>query len=177
MKYVDELIRAMEFLEKKKETIFLGQSVRFSGNSIYGTLNNVRNKKKIEMPVMEDCQMGMSIGLAMNNYLPISCFPRFDFMLLALNQLVNHLDKIQTMSKKQFTPKVFIRTAVGAKKPLDGGPQHTQNYSKVLKMMCKEVEIIELKNKKTIFNHFKNAYNSKNSKSYVFVEYSDMYND
>ncbi len=177
MKYVDELVRSMNYLEKKNDTIFLGQSVKYSGNSIFGTLKDVNSKKKIEMPVMEDCQMGLSIGLAMNNYLPISCFPRFDFILLALNQLVNHLDKMQTMSNDQFKPRVFIRTAVGSKKPLNGGPQHTQNYSKVLKMMCKEIEIIELKNKTKIFNEFRKAYISKNFKSYVFIEYSDMYND
>lgn len=177
MKYVDELVRSMNFLEKKKETIFLGQSVKFSGNSIFGTLKNVKNRKKIEMPVMEDCQMGISIGLAMNEYLPVTCFPRFDFVLLALNQLINHLDKIQTMSRKQFRPRVFIRTAVGAKKPLNGGPQHTQNYSKVLRLMCNEIKVIELKNKKKIFKEFENAYKSKDLRSYLFIEYSDMYND
>lgn len=129
------------------------------------------------MPVMEDCQMGISIGLAMNEYLPVTCFPRFDFVLLALNQLINHLDKIQTMSRKQFRPRVFIRTAVGAKKPLNGGPQHTQNYSKVLRLMCNEIKVIELKNKKKIFKEFENAYKSKDLRSYLFIEYSDMYND
>ena len=39
--------------------------------------------------------MGMSIGLALNGYIPITCFPRFDFLILAFNQLVNHLDKIK----------------------------------------------------------------------------------
>ena len=155
----------------------MGQSVKFSGNSIFGTLKNVKNRKKIEMPVMEDCQMGISIGLAMNEYLPVTCFPRFDFVLLALNQLINHLDKIQTMSRKQFRPRVFIRTAVGAKKPLNGGPQHTQNYSKVLRLMCNEIKVIELKNKKKIFKEFENAYKSKDLRSYLFIEYSDMYND
>ena len=175
MEYVDELVKAMLYLSKKKDTFFIGQSVQFSGNSIYGTLSKIPNQKKIEMPVMEDVQMGMSIGMAMNNLTPITCFPRFDFMLLALNQLINHLDKFQIMSKNQFTPRVFIRTAVGAKKPLDGGPQHTQNYTKMLKSICTEVQIVELKNKKKIFEYFKKAYESKNKKSYVFVEYTDLY--
>ena len=47
--------------------------------------------------------------------------------------MINHLDKIQYMSQKQFRPKVIIRTSVGSKKPLDGGVQHTQNYTKFSK--------------------------------------------
>ena len=34
----------------KKDTLFIGQSVSFSGNAIYNTLIGVPNKK-IEMPV------------------------------------------------------------------------------------------------------------------------------
>ena len=175
MEYVDELVKAMSYLAKQNDAFFIGQSVQYSGNSIFGTLKNVPKKKKIEMPVMEDVQMGMSMGMAMNGLTPISCFPRFDFILLAMNQLINHLDKIQHMSKNQFCPRVIIRTAVGAKKPLDGGPQHTQNYTKMLKNICTEVEIVELKNKKKIFSQFKKAYESKKRKSYSFIEYTDLY--
>ena len=39
MKYKDELIRSMEWLGEKDDTIFLGQSVKYSGNAIYNTLN------------------------------------------------------------------------------------------------------------------------------------------
>ncbi len=38
MKYKDELIRSMEFLAEDKRTIFIGQSVKFSGNAIFNTL-------------------------------------------------------------------------------------------------------------------------------------------
>ena len=64
MKYKKELIRSMNYLAKKPNTIFLGQSVEFSGNAIYNTLIGVPIKKKLEMPVFEDAQMGMSMGLA-----------------------------------------------------------------------------------------------------------------
>ena len=87
------------------------------------------------MPVMEDVQMGMSMGMAMNGLTPISCFPRFDFILLAMNQLINHLDKIQHMSKNQFCPRVIIRTAVGAKKTIGWWTStHSKLYKKCLKV-------------------------------------------
>lgn len=166
----------MNYLGKKKDTLFVGQSVSFSGNAIYNTLIGVPNKKKIEMPVFEDAQMGMSIGMALNGYVIISCYPRFDFLILAMNQLVNHLDKIRKMSRGEMRPKVIIRTSIGSKIPLDGGPQHTQDYTKIFKQILTEVKVVYLDNPKTIFKSFQNAYNDKSSHSYLFIENGDFYN-
>ncbi len=175
-KYKDELIKSMNFLAKKKDTLFIGQSVAFSGNAIFNTLKNVPLRKKIELPVFEDAQMGMSIGLALNGYVPISCYPRFDFLILAMNQLVNHLDKIRKMSRNEMRPKIIIRTSIGSKVPLDGGPQHTQNYTEIFKKILTEVKVIYLKNPKDILKSFKRAYEDKNSFSYLFIENGDFYN-
>ena len=158
MKYKQELVKSMSFLGKKKDTIFLGQSVAYSGNAIFNTLINVPLKKKIEFPVFEDVQMGMSIGMALNGYVVVSCFPRFDFLICAMNQLVNHLDKIRQMSRNEMRPKVIIRTSIGSKNPLDGGPQHTQDYTREMKLILKEVKVVFL-NETRICNHL-------NSKKY-----------
>lgn len=176
-KYKNELIKSMEMLSKKKKTVFLGQSVMFSGNAIYNTLIKVPKKKKIEMPVFEDVQMGLSMGMALNGYVPISCFPRFDFLILACNQLLNHLDKIQRMSKNQFLPKVIIRTSIGSKKPLDGGPQHTQDYTTIFKKVLTEVEVIYLDDPNKIYSQFKYMINPKIKKSFLVIENGDFYND
>ena len=61
--YKSEIIRSMKFYSQDKKTLFLGQSVKYPGNAIYGTLTSVPDKKKIELPVFEDVQMGISIGL------------------------------------------------------------------------------------------------------------------
>ena len=170
-------MKSMEMLSKKKKTVFLGQSVMYSGNAIYNTLIKVPKKKKIEMPVFEDVQMGLSLGMALNGYVPISCFPRFDFLILACNQLLNHLDKIQKMSKNQFLPKVIIRTSIGSKKPLDGGPQHTQDYTKIFKKVLTEVEVIYLNDPNKIYSQFKYMINPKVKKSFLVIENGDFYND
>lgn len=177
MKYKNELIKSMKYLASKPKTIFLGQSVSYSGNAIFNTLKDVSSKKKIETPVFEDAQMGMSIGLSLEGYIPITCYPRFDFLILAMNQLVNHLDKIRLMSRGEMKPKIIIRTSIGSKKPLDGGPQHTQDYTKIFKEILTEVKVIYLDNSKKIFSTFKNAYNDKNSFSYLIIENGDFYND
>ena len=157
VKYKDELIRSMKFLSDDPRTIFLGQSVKYSGNAIYNTMRDVPNEKRLEMPVFEDVQMGLSMGLALEGYVPISCFPRFDFVLLAGNQLVNHLDKIGEMSKGKMKPKVIIRTSVGSKVPLNGGIQHTQDYTEAFRSMLTTVNVVFLNEPEEIFPAFSNA--------------------
>ena len=85
MNYLESLIYSMEWLGKKTDTVFLGQSVKYSGNAIYNTLKTVPEEKKLETPVFEDLQMGLSIGMALDGFVPITCYPRFDFLILALS--------------------------------------------------------------------------------------------
>ncbi len=177
MTYKNEVIRSMDFLNSFNNTIFIGQSVKFSGNAIYNTLLNINDSKKIELPVFEDTQMGMSIGLALMGYVPVSCYPRLDFLLLAINQLVNHLDKIRAMSNNDYKPRIIIRTSIGSKIPLDGGIQHTQDYSLIFKQMLKEVNVVVLNKSNQIFKEYKKAYLRKDSKSTLLIEYGDHYND
>ncbi len=172
-KYSKEIIKSMKFLESKKNTVFLGQSVIFSGNLLYKTLKNISNKKKIELPVFEEVQMGMSLGMALNGMYPVTCYPRFDFLLCAMNQLINHTDKINRITKKQFSPGMVIRVLVGSKNPLDGGEQHTQNYIEELKKIFKSINVYDLKDEKNIFFSYKEAFNNK--KINLIVEYSEKY--
>ena len=176
MSYRSELIKSMKYLSKNKKVIFLGQSVNYSGNAIYNTLKDSSARKKIELPVFEDTQMGISTGLALNGFVPVTCYPRFDFLILSLNQLVNHLDKIREMSLGKLNAKVIIRTSIGAKKPLDGGSQHTQDHTIALKKMLQNVEVIKLKHTKQIFKAYKKALDRKDNKSTLLVEYGDFYN-
>ena len=176
LKYKSELIRSMSYLAKNQKTIFIGQSVNFSGNAIYNTLSHLPKSKKIELPVFEEVQLGMSTGLALNGFIPITCFPRFDFLILAMNQLVNHLDKIRTLSNNSFKPRVIIRTSVGSKKPLNGGVQHTQDYTKAFKLMLTEIDVVLLNSKKQIFPAFKKALERKDCKSTLLIEHGDYYN-
>tara|TARA_R110002074_G_scaffold72486_2_gene166963 strand:+ start:98 stop:628 length:531 start_codon:yes stop_codon:yes gene_type:complete len=175
MRYKDELIKSMKWLGDRENTLFLGQATLFSGHSISGTLTEVPKEKLIELPVMEEVQMGMCAGLSLEGYVPISIYPRFNFMLLAINQLVNHIDKMKHMSKGMLIPKVIVRVAVGAKKPIDGGSQHTQDFTESIKNMLTDTEVVELIEPNQIFQTFKDAYNRNGST--VVVEWGDFYVD
>ena len=175
MKYKDELIKAMEWLGKKQDTVFTGQAIGFSGHGISNTMINVPQDKRIELPVFEETQLGMATGMALTGWVPITCYPRFDFFILSINQLVNHLDKIQDMSKGDMKPKVIIRVSVGSKVPFSAGPQHTQNHTEAMKSMLTEVEVVELTEPEQIFGAFKTAYEREDGKSTLIIEHSEYY--
>ena len=175
MKYKDEIIRSMEWLSEKDDTIFMGQSVLYSGNAIYNTLNTLPEEKRLELPVFEEIQMGMSTGMALEGLVPISCFPRFDFFMRCMDALVNHLDKMQIMTEETFKPKVIMRTSIGAKEPLDGGIQHTQDYTDPIMRMLHEVNVVLLNEPEQIFPTFESAYEREGSS--LIIEWGDYYND
>ncbi len=173
MSYTNEIKKSMQMLSKNSKTIFLGQSVEVPGNLIFKSLERVPRKKKLELPVFEETQMGLAIGLSLNGFIPITCYPRFDFFILSMNQTINHLDKLNQISSNEFDPFVIIRVLVGGKKGIDAGPQHTGNYTSAMKKMLKFLNVIELKNSSQIYKSYNNCITKK--KSTLFVEYSDSY--
>lgn len=133
---------AMTMLAKHHKTVFVGQSVKYDGQAQFDTFSGVPMEKRIEMPVAEDFQLGFCTGLSLQGYLPVSFYPRMDFLILACNQLVNHLDKIPLMTG--YRPKVIIRTVVGQTKPLNAGLQHTQDHTEALRLMLKTVRVDQI---------------------------------
>lgn len=171
MNYQEELTKAMSLLAEHPKTLFVGQAVRYDGQRAHATFAGVPMDRRIEMPVCEDLQMGFSTGLSLEGYIPLSFFPRWDFLILAANQLVNHLDKIPLMGG--FRPKVIIRTAVGANKPLDPGHQHTQDHSSAFQRMLKTVKLIELRTAESVVPSYKWALETDGSS--ILVEYMEKY--
>ena len=104
------------------------------------TLKDVSKAKLIELPVAEEMQMGMTIGLAIDDYVPISVFPRWNFLLLAMNQLVNHLDRMPNISNNGYKPKVIIRTGIGSERPLHPQYQHVGDFSDAFQQMLLHVK-------------------------------------
>jgi pyruvate/2-oxoglutarate/acetoin dehydrogenase E1 component len=175
MTYKDELTKAMNLLAKDNRIIFIGQNIVYPGSIMSSSLKDIDNSRKIELPLIEDAQMGMSIGLSLEGYIPVSIYPRIDFLIIAMNQLVNHLDKIKEMSCGQFKPKVIIRTAIGSTKPLYPGLQHCSDYSDAFKCILKNVDVIKLTKSKEIVPTYKIALDEKNEKSTLIIEVADLY--
>lgn len=115
---------------KKPESIFIGYNIK-NGSQGYGTFKNVPGAKLLEMPTAEQLMAGVATGMALTGLIPILFFERHDFLLLASDQIINHLAKIKEMSHGEFNPKVIIRAIIGHNKPFNPGPQHMGNYTQL----------------------------------------------
>jgi len=175
--YFEQLKLSMEWLSVQKNTYFLGQAVCCPGTAMYNTLRDIPEAQRIELPVFEDTQMGLSLGMALAGKRVISVFPRWNFLLCATNQLVNHVDKFYHITDGSVTPSLIIRTSVGSERPLFPGHQHIGNFSSAYRLMLSTVDIIELDHANQIFDAYQFAYTRNDGKSTILVEFGDYYNE
>lgn len=166
--YNQELDNAMSYLATQPDTIFLGQSMVHGGIAMARSFKDIPLEKRIEMPVAENLQLGISTGLALAGYIPISVYPRWNFLLLAADQLVNHLDKLTDMTEGKYNPKVIIRVAVGVRKPVDPQEQHVGDFSEGFSTMLKNITVVKLNNSEDILPAYEAAY--KRTHSTILVE-------
>jgi len=170
--YKIALTNAMTTLSKLDETVFIGQQIVYAGNPMSTTLTEVPKEKMIEVPVMEETQMGMSLGLAITGKTVISFYPRWDFVISAANQLINHVDKYELMTGKKVN--ILIRVGKGANVPLDTGHQHKANYINEFKTMCPNIEIHDLKTWQDVELSYN--YVIKEGGIHILAEYPELYN-
>ena len=168
--YHIEICRAMKALSLNPKTIFLGQQVGVT--DFYGTLGGIPLNQRREMPVAEELQTGMAIGLALEGFVPVSIYQRMDFLPRACDQLVNHLDKIKELSQGIFNPKVIIRTTIGSKSPLDTGLQHSQDLTDMFKAGLK-FPVVKVTTPYEVKIAYEEAIKCKGS--YMIIEVQDLY--
>lgn len=174
--YFSELDRTMEWLGQQPRVMFIGQSVVWDGHALFKSMTNVPTERRLELPVFEDFQFGMSIGLALEGWIPINVYPRFDFLIIAANQITNHLANVRLVSDGIYKPRIITRVSVGAVEPLHPGPQHCQDHTEALKLLCRgEIEVVELKRKEQIFTEYAHALQREDVKPTILIEYGDRY--
>lgn len=163
----------MNMLAEQPNVVFMGQGVGVPGTTMSQTLGQLPQSKCLEMPVAEDMQMGMAVGMSLEGYLPVCIFPRWNFLLLAANQLVNHLDRLPLYSA--YKPKVIIRTAIPSNRPFDPGPQHDADFTAPFKDMLRTVKVVRLSYADMIVPLYKAAMETE--RSTLLVEYTHQYRD
>jgi pyruvate/2-oxoglutarate/acetoin dehydrogenase E1 component len=153
----------------------MGQAVEYAGTAMSNTLKDVPKEQLLEMPVFEDAQMGMTLGLALAGYIPVSIYPRWNFLVCATNQLVNHVDKITMMS--DYKPRIIIRTGIGSERPLHPQHQHVGDYTDAYRLLCPNIDIIRLEEPRHVYDAYCTAYLRRDGKATILVEYGDYYNE
>ena len=167
----------MHYLGSDPRVQFLGQAVAMPGTAMSNTLKGIDTQKLIELPVAEEMQMGMSLGMAMNGFIPVTICPRWNFLLCAMNQLVNHVDKYQSMAGMASEVKVIIRTGIGSERPLNPQCQHVGDFTEAVQMMCENIEVIRLEEPNQIMPAYRKALERSDGKSTIVVEYGDYYSE
>ena len=173
MNYKEEVFKGMEILNSHPKTVFMGQAVAHKGTALTHQVKNFPKEKLLELPVAEELQAGIALGLAIEGYIPVSLYPRMNFIILAMNQIVNHLDKWEAMSIGQSKPKVIMKAVVGSEFPLDPGHQHKANYAESFRSACTNIDIVELLYPEQIVPAYKKALES--DRSTIIIEHGDLY--
>ena len=177
MTYFDELKRTMEWLAQQPKTLFVGQTVAGPGTFMYQTLRDVPAEKTLEMPINESFQMQFTLGLALEGYVPISVYPRQNFLLLATADMVNMLDHLPAMTDQQVQPRVIIRVAAGPYKPVHPGHQHVGNYAEAFGAMFTWIEVVELQEPEEIFPAYQQALQRPDPRTTLIIEHGNYYNE
>ena len=177
LKYFDELKRTMEWLAQQPKVQFIGQTVAGPGTFMFQTLRDCPKDRTLEMPINESFQMQFTIGMALAGYIPVSVYPRQNFLLLATGDMANMLDKIPDISEGKWPVKVIIRVATGPDAPVHPGHQHIGNYAQAFRNLFVHIDVVELNNAEDIFPTYKKALERNDGKSTLIIEHGNFYNE
>ncbi|MBM4298436.1 MAG: alpha-ketoacid dehydrogenase subunit beta, partial [Deltaproteobacteria bacterium] len=89
-----------------------------------GLLEKFGSERVFGTPLSEDGMTGVAIGLALGGLRPIHVHIRMDFLMLAMNQLVNVAAKSRYMYGGQVQVPIVVRSMIG--KSWGQGAQHSQ---------------------------------------------------
>lgn len=113
--------------------IFIGYNVA-KGDAM-GTLKTVPIEQKLETPVAENLMAGLAIGMSFEGFKPVLYYERHDFMLVAMDAIGNHIDKIERISHGEYKVPIIIRAVEAFGGPFYSGPTHHQDFTEVLKTL------------------------------------------
>jgi pyruvate/2-oxoglutarate/acetoin dehydrogenase E1 component len=111
----------------KLNSVFIGYNVK-NGNAM-GTLAGVDDSQKIETPVAENLMTGLGVGMSFEGFRPVIYYERHDFMLVAADAIVNHINHIERISHGEYKVPVILRSVVADSGPFYSGPTHSQDFT------------------------------------------------
>jgi len=128
LSYVAAIREALELALTRDERVFvMGQGVD-DPTGMFGITLDLHKKygedRVFDTPLSENALTGVAIGAALSGMRPVYMHNRPDFLLLAMDQIVNHAAKWSYMFGGYVHVPVVIWAAVG--RGWGGGAQHTQ---------------------------------------------------
>lgn len=117
-----------EELRRDERVVLFGEDVAAPGGPFgasKGLLDEFGSTRVRDTPISEATITGVAVGAAMAGLTPIVEIMFFDFITLAMDQLVNQAAKMSYLSMGHYPVPLTLRTMCGAH--LGPGPQHSQN--------------------------------------------------
>src|SRR3990167_7516864 len=115
--YVDAIREATEQeMKRDKSVIVFGLDVddpKAIQGTTRGLLEEFGPSRVFGTPLSEDAMTGAAAGMAMAGLRPIHVHIRMDFMMLAMNQLINVIAKSSYMYGGQANLPLVIRSMIG----------------------------------------------------------------
>lgn len=129
LKYWQAVNRALnEELARDPKVIVFGEDVGLPGGP-FGATRGLQQKygatRVRDTPICEASLMGLAVGAAMAGSRPVVEIMFFDFITLAMDQLVNQAAKMRYMSAGGFGVPLTVRVLCGQGR--GSGPQHSQS--------------------------------------------------
>lgn len=120
-------------LKKSPETVLMGEDIRDPYGGAFKVTKDLSStfcKQVLNMPISEACMVGIAVGMALNNSLPIVEMMFGDFVTLAFDQILNHAAKYSWVYGDNISVPMIVRVPSGAKRGY--GPTHSQSLEKFL---------------------------------------------
>ena len=129
LKYSQGILDAFHYLlENHKEFFVIGQglwSPWYVGSTMKDLDKKFGKERVIDSPVSEIGVTGAAIGAAISGYRPLVVHPRVDFMLLAVDQIVNQAAKWRHMFGGKSSAPATFRAIIN--RGGEQGAQHSQS--------------------------------------------------
>jgi len=130
MLFRDALTQALrEEMQRDERVFIMGEEIgRFEGSYkvTRGLINEFGKKRVRETPIAEEGFMGAGIGAAMLGLRPVVEIMTLNFILVAMDMVINHAAKIRYMFGGEVQVPMVIRTPGGAGGQLTA--QHSQSF-------------------------------------------------
>lgn len=121
--YANAINEALQIAQEKDPNVFvMGEGVD-DPKGTFGTTKDL--PRNYDMPLCEEGFTGFAIGAALMGMKPVIVHARVDFMMVAMNQLVNIAAKIHHSSGGKQRVPIVIRAIIG--KGWGQGSQHSQS--------------------------------------------------
>ncbi len=117
MSFGQAVANATAYAMDRNSKVFLyGEGINDSGGyfgSTAGLAQRFGTSRCFDVPNSEDALVGLGVGAAMCGYHPLFVSLRADFLMLAMNQIVNHAARWPTMTGHQIDVPLTIRALIG----------------------------------------------------------------